>query len=176
MAVKDISKKPYIVDNDTNIKVGIDLPIRRDDIKAGWFASTTTTIEAVKNNIRNLLNTNQGERLMQPTLGLNLKRMLFEQINEENKEAIAEAMVTLTDLHDQLAAILVQIQEAATVEQLQAINVKVQTISEGISMLVFVADYDYDGVINGLDQCPDTPITEISEVNGVGCSPSQLGG
>ena len=101
---------------------------------------------------------------------------IIEQINEENKEAIAEAMVTLTDLHDQLAAILVQIQEAATVEQLQAINVKVQTISEGISMLVFVADYDYDGVINGLDQCPDTPITEISEVNGVGCSPSQLGG
>ena len=100
----------------------------------------------------------------------------IEQINEENKQAIAEAMVTLTDLHDQLAAILVQIQEAATVEQLQAINVKVQTISEGISMLVFVADYDYDGVINGLDQCPDTPITEISEVNGVGCSPSQLGG
>ena len=100
----------------------------------------------------------------------------IEQINEENKQAIAEAMVTLTDLHDQLAAILVQIQEAATVEQLQAINVKVQTISEGISMLVFVADYNYDGVINGLDQCPDTPITEISEVNGVGCSPSQLGG
>ena len=100
----------------------------------------------------------------------------IEQINEENKQAIAEAMATLTDLHDQLAAILVQIQEAATVEQLQAINVKVQTISEGISMLVFVADYDYDGVINGLDQCPDTPITEISEVNGVGCSPSQLGG
>ena len=100
----------------------------------------------------------------------------IEQINEENKQAIAEAMVTLTDLHDQLAAILVQIQEAATVEQLQAINEKVQSISEGISMLVFVADYDYDGVINGLDQCPDTPITEISEVNGVGCSPSQLGG
>ena len=100
----------------------------------------------------------------------------IEQINEENKQAIAEAMATLTDLHDQLAAILVQIQEAATVEQLQAINEKVQSISEGISMLVFVADYDYDGVINGLDQCPDTPITEISEVNGVGCSPSQLGG
>ena len=100
----------------------------------------------------------------------------IEQINEENKQAIAEAMATLTDLHDQLAAILVQIQEAATVEQLQAINEKVQSISEGISMLVFVADYDYDGVMNGLDQCPDTPITEISQVNGVGCSPSQLAG
>ena len=101
---------------------------------------------------------------------------MIEQINEENKQAIAEAMATLTDLHDQLAAILVQIQEAATVEQLQAINEKVQSISEGISMLVFVADYDYDGVMNGLDQCPDTPITEINDVNGVGCSPSQLGG
>ena len=43
-------------------------------------------------------------------------------------------------------------------------------------MRLFVADYYYDGVIYGLDQCPDTPITEISEVNGVGCSPSQLGG
>tara|TARA_R100001126_G_C4721207_1_gene99343 strand:- start:30 stop:518 length:489 start_codon:yes stop_codon:yes gene_type:complete len=93
MAVKDISKKPYIVDNDTNIKVGIDLPIRRDDIKAGWFASTTTTIEAVKNNIRNLLNTNQGERLMQPTLGLNLKRMLFEQINEESILGIQDSIL-----------------------------------------------------------------------------------
>ena len=107
---------------------------------------------------------------------INAQVETIEQINEENKQAIAEAMATLTDLHDQLAAILVQIQEAATVEQLQAINEKVQSISEGISMLVFVADYDYDGVINGLDQCPDTPITEISEVNGVGCSPSQLGG
>ena len=93
MAVKDISKKPYIVDNDTNVKVGIDLPIRRDDIKAGWFASTTTTIEAVKNNIRNLLNTNQGERLMQPTLGLNLKRMLFEQINEESILGIQDSIL-----------------------------------------------------------------------------------
>jgi phage baseplate assembly protein W len=80
MAVKDTSNKPYIIDRDSNIKVGIDLPIRRGDEKGGWFASTTTTIEAVKNNIRNLLNTNQGERLMQPTLGLDLRGLLFEQL------------------------------------------------------------------------------------------------
>tara|TARA_Y100001937_G_scaffold126149_1_gene194713 strand:- start:828 stop:1316 length:489 start_codon:yes stop_codon:yes gene_type:complete len=93
MAVKDISKKPYIVDNDANVKVGIDLPIRRDDIKGGWFASTTTTIESVKNNIRNLLNTNQGERLMQPNLGLNLKQILFEQINEESIIGIQDSIL-----------------------------------------------------------------------------------
>ena len=83
MAVKDTSKKPYIIDRDSNIKVGIDLPIRRDDIEDGWFASTKTTIEAVKNNIINLLNTNQGERLMQPTLGLDLRSLLFEQMTTE---------------------------------------------------------------------------------------------
>tara|TARA_R100001126_G_scaffold52956_1_gene29867 strand:+ start:807 stop:1295 length:489 start_codon:yes stop_codon:yes gene_type:complete len=93
MAVKDTSKKPYIVDNDANVKVGIDLPIRRDDIKDGWFASTTTTIESVKNNIRNLLSTNQGERLMQPNLGLNLKQILFEQINEESIIGIQDSIL-----------------------------------------------------------------------------------
>ena len=83
MAVKDTSRKPYLQDNDPNIKVGIDLPIRRDDIEDGWFASSKTTIEAVKNNIINLLNTNQGERLMQPTLGLDLRSLLFEQMTTE---------------------------------------------------------------------------------------------
>ena len=83
MAIQDNSKKPYIIDNDTNIKIGIDLPIRRSNTKEGFFASTSTTIEAVKNNIRNLLNTHQGERLMQPTLGLNLRNYLFNQITED---------------------------------------------------------------------------------------------
>ena len=53
MAIKDLSRKPFIEDNDTNVKIGIDLPIRRDDTSGGYFASTSTTIEAVKNNIRN---------------------------------------------------------------------------------------------------------------------------
>ena len=29
MAIKDTSKKPYIQDIDTRVKIGIDLPIRR---------------------------------------------------------------------------------------------------------------------------------------------------
>ena len=68
MAIKDTSRKPFIEDNDTRIKIGIDLPIRRGDEKDGWFASTDTTIEAVKNNIRNLLQTEEGERFFQPNL------------------------------------------------------------------------------------------------------------
>ena len=82
MAIKDVSKNNYIIDKDSNIKVGIDLPIRFTDEKQSGFATTSTTIEAVKNNIRNLLNTNRGERLMQPQFGTDLRRVLFEPIDE----------------------------------------------------------------------------------------------
>lgn len=90
MAFKDTSRKPFIEDRDTNIFIGLDLPIRRGDGKDGYFASTTTTIEAVKNNIRNLLLTQKGERLMQPNLGMNLRKYLFEPLGEENDIVIRD--------------------------------------------------------------------------------------
>ena len=93
MAVKDTSRKPFIEDNDTKVKIGIDLPIRRGDEKDGWFATTSTTIEAVKNNIRNLLQTEEGERFFQPNLGLNLRRLLFEQITNENLIGVQDAIL-----------------------------------------------------------------------------------
>ena len=95
MAIKDTARKPYIIDNDSNIKVGIDLPIRRGEQKDGWFASTTTTIEAVKNNIRNLLSTNQGERLMQPNIGLDLRSILFEQIDDDTILNIQDSILDI---------------------------------------------------------------------------------
>ena len=93
MAIKDTSRKPYIEDNDTKVKIGIDLPIRRGDGLDGFFASTSTTIEAVKNNIRNLLQTNEGERFFQPNLGLNLRRLLFEHITNENLIGVQDAIL-----------------------------------------------------------------------------------
>ena len=93
MAIKDLSRKPYIEDNDTNIKIGIDLPIRRGDNLDGYFATTSTTIEAVKNNIRNLLQTNEGERFFQPKLGLNLRALLFEHIKTENLIGIQDSIL-----------------------------------------------------------------------------------
>ena len=83
MAIKDTSKKPFIEDRDDNVFIGIDLPFRKSDGIEGWFASTTTTIKSVKNNIRNLLSTHKGERYMQPNIGLNLRKFLFEQFTDE---------------------------------------------------------------------------------------------
>ena len=97
MAVKDTSRKPFIVDNDTNVKVGIDLPIRRGDDLDGFFATTSTTIEAVKNNIRNLLQTEEGERFFQPNLGLGLRRLLFEHLTNENLIGIQDTILDKID-------------------------------------------------------------------------------
>ena len=83
MSIKDLSKKQYVDDRDETVFIGIDVPFRKGSGTEGWFASTTTTIDAVKNNIRNLLYTNKGERYLQPNIGLNLRNVLFEQFTEE---------------------------------------------------------------------------------------------
>lgn len=44
---------------------------------AGAFVTNNTTIDAVADNIRNLLNTNWGERPMQYYFGANLRAVLF---------------------------------------------------------------------------------------------------
>jgi len=93
MAIKDTSRKPYIQDNDTNVKIGITLPVHRGVVDDGFFASTSTTIEAVKNNIKNLLQTEEGERFFQPNLGIGLRRLLFENITEENLLGIQDAIL-----------------------------------------------------------------------------------
>jgi phage baseplate assembly protein W len=93
MAIRDTSKKPYIQDRDELVFVGIDYPFHKSDGVEGWFKSTETTIEAVKNNIKLLLLTTRGERLMQPTLGLNLRRFLFEQFTDESRITIENEIV-----------------------------------------------------------------------------------
>ena len=95
MAVRDTNKtkKPYIVDRDEDVYIGLDFPLHRGDDRSGNFASTLTTLEAVKVNVRNLLQTELGERVMQPNLGIQLKRYLFEPFTEDVKIAIQNSIV-----------------------------------------------------------------------------------
>ena len=83
MAVKDRNKKQFLQDRDENVFIGIDLPFRKSDGVEGWFKSTETTIDAVKNNITNYLKTHKGERYLQPNFGLGLRNYLFEQFTDE---------------------------------------------------------------------------------------------
>lgn len=89
---------------------------------------------------------------------------------EDTNQALEEALQSIAAINESLAAIQAELALAATASQLAEINIKVLAISEGIARLVFLADYDYDGVINGLDQCPETPITEINNVDDEGCT------
>ena len=94
MAIIDTTKKPFIKDENTNVKIGIDLPVQLAVSGSdGYFASTSTTIEAIKNNIKNLLKTQKGERLMHPTLGLNLKKYLFEPFTNDLKDNITSEIL-----------------------------------------------------------------------------------
>ena len=83
MAILDTSKRPFIQDRDELIFIGIDLPFRKSDGVEGYFASTSFTIDAVKQNVIQLLQTKKGERLFQPNLGVDLDRFLFEQITSD---------------------------------------------------------------------------------------------
>ena len=97
MAILDTSKKPFISDRDDNVFIGIDYPFHRSLGVEGWFKGTTTTIDAVKINIKMLLKTEKGERLMQPNLGISLQRFLFEQMTQETFNNIQTEIIDAFD-------------------------------------------------------------------------------
>ena len=83
MAIADPRLNRFIEDKDTRVSVGLKMPLGRQPGSGdGFFTTTKTTIDAVKEDIRLLLLTQQGERLFQPLLGMNIRRFLFEQITE----------------------------------------------------------------------------------------------
>ena len=83
MPILDRRKDRFVEDQDTRVSVGIDFPFGRVGNGDGYFKTTKTTIDAIKNNIKLLLQTNQGERMFQPNLGMNLRNLLFEQMTED---------------------------------------------------------------------------------------------
>ena len=81
------------LDRDTNIAIGVTLPIRRGN--GGYFEQSFQTIDQVKSNIKNLFMTRPGERLMQPTFGCDLWRLVFEQ-NDDEIETLIDDIVKAT--------------------------------------------------------------------------------
>ena len=95
MAILDNRINQRIEDKDTRVSVGIELPFgRKPGTGDGYFTSTKTTMDAIKNNIKTLLLTERGERLFQPNLGMNLRRFLFEQITQNTVIEIENDIVS----------------------------------------------------------------------------------
>jgi phage baseplate assembly protein W len=69
--------------------IGISLPIQ---ITNTAFNQTFQTAEQLKSNIKNLLLTKRGERIMQPLFGSGLNELLFE-FNDSELETRIEATI-----------------------------------------------------------------------------------
>ena len=70
--------------------IGITLPIQ---IGNTAFNQSFTTAEQVKSNIKNLLLTKKGERVMQPEFGSGLQELLFE-FNDDTLASKIEETIT----------------------------------------------------------------------------------
>jgi phage baseplate assembly protein W len=71
--------------------IGITLPIQIGEIA---FNQSFQTIDQVKTNIKNVLLTKRGERLMQPELGSGLQEVLFEFNDDDLSDKIEETITT----------------------------------------------------------------------------------
>ena len=93
MAILDRRKDRFIEDQDKRVSVGIEFPLGRVGGGDGYFKSTKTTVESIKNNIKLLLQTHQGERVFQPDLGMNLRSLIFEPLTEDTTIQIENNIV-----------------------------------------------------------------------------------
>lgn len=77
------------LDLQKNIAIGVSLPFNGP----GVFNSTYTTKDQIKSNLVNLLLTSIGERIMNPNFGTELRRFLFEGINDSNSELLKNSLL-----------------------------------------------------------------------------------
>ena len=79
-----------VIENDLSedTYIGLELPLTHT--QEGYFKRTKTALEQAKSNIRNLLLTNKGERLGNPTFGTNLLSLVFTQENTDLEARVEE--------------------------------------------------------------------------------------
>lgn len=67
------------------------LPLSKD-ANDGLYALNKTALESIKQDLKMLVLTNPGERMMNPDYGVGLRRILFEQNTPEIGRIIAESV------------------------------------------------------------------------------------
>lgn len=95
MAVELGRKIVQDTDDFINYGIGLTLPLSFGD---NTFNQSFLTKDQVKSNIKNLLLTKRGERILQPEFGSNLQELLFEQNVDDLENRIED---TITDTLEQ---------------------------------------------------------------------------
>ncbi len=83
------------IDTNDDVYVGIKFPLSYG--LNGFFFQSKTIQEQSKSNLRNLLLTTPGERVMQPTFGSDLKLLLFQNFDDISEDSIAEIINEAVD-------------------------------------------------------------------------------
>lgn len=66
----------------------------------GRFLEMTSDVEDIKKSLEILLSTAIGERIMQPTYGCNMEKLLFEPIDQNLKTYMADLIKTAILYHE----------------------------------------------------------------------------
>lgn len=74
------------LDLQSDVAIGVGLPFSA----TGVFNSTFLTKDAIKTNIINYFLTNKGERYMNPEFGSDIRRLLFDNIDDDKLEQVRE--------------------------------------------------------------------------------------
>jgi phage baseplate assembly protein W len=69
---------------------GITLPIKKGN--TGYFEQAFTSFEQAKANLKNLLLTAKGERVMQPEFGTGLQSLLFEPMDDTFEDRLQDVI------------------------------------------------------------------------------------
>jgi len=91
MAVELGSKIVKDTQSFNDYAIGITLPLQ---FANNTFQQSFKTIEQAKSNIKNLLLTKKGERVLQPEFGSGLQELLFEQNVDDFEEKIEDSINT----------------------------------------------------------------------------------
>jgi phage baseplate assembly protein W len=98
---------PKVIPVDVNKRqaIGVTIPFSSPSV----FTSTYLTKDQVKSNLINLLLTAPGEKILNPTFGVGLRRYLFEQeINEDILRDIIQNQILLHVPYVTLNRVIVQ--------------------------------------------------------------------
>jgi len=87
----ELSKKVVIDTEEFNdYAVGLSLPLKNGD--GGFFEQNLTTFDQARSNLKNLLLTKKGERVLQPNFGSGLQDLLFEPIDDEFENKLVDTI------------------------------------------------------------------------------------
>jgi uncharacterized protein len=90
MAIVIDRKNTLDLAENERVAIGVTLPLQKGS--NGYFSQSFQTKDQVKSNIKNLILTNKGERLMQPDFGTNLYDVLFSQNTDDLEQSIQDSI------------------------------------------------------------------------------------